>query len=792
MKFSEQWLRTWVDPQIDTATLAESLTMAGLEVDSIESAAPDFDSVVIGEVLSLEKHPNADKLNICEVNVGNAKPLSIICGAKNVAKGVKVPTAMVGAELPGGMKIKKAKLRGVESFGMLCSKAELGIAESAEGLMLLSDDAPVGKNIREFLSLDDQIIEVDFTPNRGDCLSVAGISREIGVLTNSEVNEPKFEAITHSIPDTFDIDVQASSDCPRYMGRVIKGINPKAESPLWLQEHLRRAGLRSLSPTVDVTNYVLLELGQPMHAFDLNKLDEKIVVRAANKQEKLKLLDDSEIELDENVLVIADKAKAVAFAGVMGGLDSSVTDETQDIFLECAFFQPDTVRGKARQFGMQTDSSYRFERGVSFQIQHKAMERATQLILSIAGGEAGPVTEVCSEEEFPTRNTIEFRHARVERVLGLEISSDTIENILTRLGMQWTKIAAGWQVVAPDYRFDIEIEADLIEEIGRVYGYNNLPVSMPAAQLQFVKAPETKITRSQIRTVLVDSAYQEAITYSFVDPDIQQLLAPKLDPIKLSNPISAEMSVMRTSLWPSLLKTAQHNQARQQSRIRLFEIGKRFLKCDGKIRQETVISGLVTGDLVANQWGESSRKVDFFDVKHDVENILRLSKQSEKYRWLKAENTALHPGQSAEIVSDSGHVGWIGALHPEKQRHLGLNSTVFLFELSYTDLDEASLPHFKSISKFPANKRDLALVVKEEVEAGTVFAVVTEAGGSRLQLVEIFDIYRGKGVAEGHKSLALSLTIQDDAQTLNDVEVDAIIQKILISLQESIGATLRE
>ncbi len=508
MKFSEQWLRAWVNPAINTAELAEQLTMAGLEVDAIEPAAPPFDHVVVGEVISLEKHPDADKLNICLVNVGEEKPLSIICGASNVAKGVKVPAAKIGAELPGGMKIKKAKLRGVESFGMLCSTTEIGIADQADGLLILPDDAPVGTSIRDYLFLDDQIIEVDFTPNRGDCLSVAGITREIGVLTNTAVEEPAIAEVPASIDDTFKIEVQAAADCPRYLGRVIKGINSKAESPLWLKEHLRRAGLRSLSPTVDVTNYVLLELGQPMHAFDLAKLDEKIIVRSAKKHEKLKLLDESEIKMDENILVIADAKKAVAFAGVMGGLDSSVTASTQDIFLECAFFSPDTVRGKARQFGMQTDSSYRFERGVSFQIQHQAMQRATKLILDIAGGQAGPVTEVLNASYFPDRKKIQFRHARLQRVLGLEIDATQIENILTRLGMNWNKTSEGWEVVAPDYRFDIEIEADLVEEIGRVYGYNNLPVSMPVANLQFVDEPETKIFARQIRTCLVNADYQ--------------------------------------------------------------------------------------------------------------------------------------------------------------------------------------------------------------------------------------------------------------------------------------------
>jgi len=792
MKFSEQWIREWVNPSVDTETLAEQLTMAGLEVDSVEPAAPAFDQVLIGEVVELEPHPEADRLNMCQVNVGHAENLSIICGANNVAKGVKVPTAIIGATLPGDFKIKKAKLRGVESFGMLCSAKEIGIAESAEGLLLLPQDAPVGQDIREYLSLNDQVIEVDFTPNRGDCLSVAGIAREVGVLNDSELLVQENPKVVPSSDETFEIQVEATSDCPRYQGRVIKGINPQAETPIWMQERLRRAGLRSLSPTVDVTNYVLLELGQPMHAFDLAKLDQKIVVRKANKGEKLKLLDESEVTLDENILVIADSKKALAFAGVMGGLESSVTAETQDIFLECAYFQPDTIRGKARQFGMQTDSSYRFERGVDFNLQTTAMERATQLILDIAGGLAGPITEVSDESHLPVREQITFRKERLKRVLGLTVEDSQVENILTRLGMSWQTNNSGWLVTAPDYRFDIAIEADLIEEIGRVYGYNNLPTSLPSANLKFVDEPEAQVTKRKIRQLLVDHDYQEAITYSFVDKEIQQLLDPENQAIELANPISSDMSVMRTTLWSSLLKAAEHNQARQQNRIRLFEIGKRFIQSDDEIRQETVIAGLAMGQVMTTQWAAETRKIDFFDVKNDIESLLNLKGGADKFQFVSEKHTALHPGQSAQILSGSEVLGWLGALHPAIQQKLGLNTPVFLFELTYTSLDKGMIPQYKSVSKFPSIKRDLALVVEDKVTAGMVFAKVNESGGKHLQGAEIFDIYYGKGVVDGSKSLALSLTIQDDTKTMTDEDVEKIIQKILVSLHDSIGATLRE
>jgi len=529
-----------------------------------------------------------------------------------------------------------------------------------------------------------------------------------------------------------------------------------------------------------------------MHAFDLAKLDQKIVVRKANKGEKLKLLDESEVTLDENILVIADNEKALAFAGVMGGLDSAVTNETQDIFLECAYFQPDTIRGKARQFGMQTDSSYRFERGVDFNLQTNAMERATQLILDIAGGQPGPVNEVLNEANLPVRENIVFRRDRLKRVLGLSVDDSQVENILTRLGMNWTAIDSGWQVTAPDYRFDIAIEADLIEEIGRVYGYNNLPTALPCTNLHFVDEPEANISKRKIRELLVDQDYQEAITYSFVDKEIQALLDPQNPPIELANPISSDMSVMRTTIWASLLKAAEYNQARQQSRVRLFEIGKRFIKKEGKISQKTVISGLAMGQELTTQWGVESRKIDFFDVKNDVESLLDLTGDRSQFEFVASEHVALHPGQSAQILIDNDCLGWIGALHPAIQQKLGLNMPVFLFELTYTKLDKRMIPQYKSVSKFPSIKRDLALIVSDNVTAGTVLAKVKQSGGKHLQHVEIFDIYYGRGVAEGNKSLALSLTIQDDTKTMTDEGIESIIQKILVSLHDSIGATLRE
>ncbi len=792
MRFSEQWLREWVDPGVDTAALAEQLTMAGLEVDAIEPAAEPFSGVVVGQVLTVEKHPQADKLQVCTVDIGAEEALSIVCGAANVTPGIKVPTAVVGAVLPGGFKIKKAKLRGVASFGMLCSAKELGLAEDAEGLMLLDDAAPVGEDFRRWLGLDDHIIEVDFTPNRGDCLSIAGMAREIGVLYQTDLTPLDVAPVPATIDDVFPVAVEAEADCPRYLGRVIRGIDPAASTPLWMQERLRRAGLRSLGPLVDVTNYVLLELGQPMHAFDLARLHQGIVVRRARQGEKIALLDGSEIELDGDILVIADHSSPQAFAGVMGGAGSAVSDQTRDVFLECAFFSPDAIRGKARRFGMQTDSSYRFERGVDYQLQHQAMERATALILEIAGGQAGPVTSHESSGHFPARNEILLRKARLRQMLGIEIDPEQVSDYLQRLGMQVSPDPAGWRVIAPSYRFDIAIEADLVEEIGRIYGYDNIPASTPTAHLRMSASPEAWIDSRRIAQLLVDRGYQESINYSFVDPAIQALLDPDTRPLALSNPISSEMSVMRTTLWASLLKLVAYNHARQQSRIRLFEQGMRFLPGAGDIEQRLTMAGVITGPALPPHWNSTAHYADFFDIKSDVEAILGLTRQAGEFIFEQAVHPALHPGQSARVTRRGESIGWLGAVHPRVQQSLDLPEGVFVFELDYAALAQGAVPKFSALSKYPSIRRDLALVVDDGVAAATVQRQIEASLGGLLKDLEIFDVYRGKGVPEGKKSLAFALTLQDDNQTLTDDRVEALIQDTLATLKQTTGATLRE
>ena len=793
MKFSVQWLREWVNPDISIETLSKQLTMAGLEVDAESPVAAEFSGVVVGEVLTIESHPEADKLQICTVNVGEAEPLQIVCGAKNVHVGMLVPTACVGAVLPGNFKIKKAKLRGVPSMGMLCSEQEIGLADSAEGLMPLAADAPVGTNIRDYLQLDDVMLELGLTPNRSDCLSISGIAREVGVLNRCELSAVAEVAVASTVDDQFSVDVTATEACPRYLGRVIKGVNPKAATPMWMQERLRRSGVRSISPVVDVTNYVMLELGQPMHAFDLNKLSGGIQVRFANSGEQVKLLNDETIKLTDDTLVIADQNGPLALAGVMGGNDSAVEDETIDLFLESAFFDPDVIAGKARSYGLHTDSSHRFERGVDYELPRRAMERATQLLKEIVGGEVGPITEVLSEAHLPKRVPVTLRASRLKRLLGVELAKNDVSEILTRLGMQAECSANDeWCAVAPSFRFDISIEADLIEELARIFGYENIPSIPPVARLQINASSEAEVTPQRIRQLFVDRDYQEAITYSFVDEAQQLRLNPEATAIKLANPISAEMSVMRSTLWTGLLQALSYNQNRQQKRIRFFEIGVRFCGELKERKEEKVIAGVVCGSQSAEQWGQKSREIDFFDLKADVEALLALA-PGRKFTFNAEVHPALHPGQSAVINDENGAVcGHVGLLHPEISKNMGLEGNTFLFEISYESIAKRVLPAFHELSKFPAVRRDIAVIVDEHVSSQSVCDCIKTAAGGLLQELQLFDVYQGKGVDSGRKSVALGLTLQEFSRTLTDSEIDGVVVGVLSSLNENLGATLRE
>lgn len=791
MQISEAWLRELVNPAVTTEELVEQLTMAGLEVDSVEPAAAQFTGVVVGEVVAMEQHANADKLRVCQVNVGEAEPIQIVCGASNVRVGLKIPAALVGAVLPGDFKIKKSKLRGELSLGMLCSEKELGLAAEADGLMELFDDAPVGTDIREYLSLNDKIIELDLTPNRADCLSVEGIAREVAVLNKMQWTPVEVTAAEVTHDSVIDVTVEDGQACPRYLGRLIKNVNPNAETPLWMQESLRRSGVRSLGPIVDVTNYVLLELGQPLHAFDADKLSGSITVRLSRKDEELALLNDQTIKLDGEALVIADDKQALALAGVMGGEASSVTDQTKDIFLECAFFTPITIAGKARNFGLHTDSSHRFERGVDFTLQQRAIERATQLIVEITDGNVGPITEVTSSENLPERKAVKLRKQRIEKVLGITMANDDVTAIFNGLGMQVEEHAEGWNITPPGCRFDIAIEADLLEEVGRIYGYNNLPNSSLLMRSELGKAEEGLLPIARVEDLLVDRGYQEAITYSFVDEDIQQAIAPGEEFIRIKNPISSELSVMRTSLWCGLLNAALYNTKRQQSRVRLFETGLRFIKKDNETVQQKMLSGLVLGNVVAEQWSEKSRKVDFFDLKGDLEAIFHMSDCEVTYSAIK--HAALHPGQSAEMFNKAGEsIGVMGMLHPTLEKKLGFETPVFLFELEQDLILNRHIPEFAVLSKFPSVKRDLAIMVEEKIAAAEIIEAIHGCNEKVIKDVQIFDVYRGEGVENGYKSVALSLFLQDATQTLTDSEIDAIFNKVLDVLSSNINAKLRD
>ncbi len=791
MQISLAWLRSYVDPAINTDQLVEQLTMAGLEIGSVEPAAAQFNGVVIGEVIDMQQHPDADRLRVCQVNVGTDEALQIVCGASNVRIGLKIPAALCGAVLPGDFKIKKSKLRGVESFGMLCSEKELGLAADAHGLMELAADAPVGVDIRDYLSLNDVILEVDLTPNRADCLCAEGLAREIAVLNKMNWSATAFTHTPVTHQDTLTVSVADTKACPRYLGRLITGINASAITPLWMQERLRRSGIRSLGPLVDVTNYVLIELGQPLHVFDADKLTGNINVRWAKAEESLSLLNNQFLTLNTESLVIADDVKALALAGIMGGSETAVSDQTQSVFLECAFFAPLAIAGKARNFGLHTDSSHRFERGVDATLQTRAIERASQLIVEISGGNVGPISEVTTEATLPARLPILLRKQRINKTLGISLADDQVSDIFQRLGMAIQTQADDWLITPPGFRFDIAIEADLIEEIARIYGYNNLPSSSLLMRSELGTATEAMLELDRVKDLMVDRGYQEAITYSFVDEDIQQTIAPEMEVIRLKNPISSELAVMRTTLWCGLLKAALYNTNRQQNRVRLFETGLRFIKTDDTTHQQKMLSGLALGDVYSEQWGEKSRKVDFFDIKADVQAIFALTACD--VQFVSAQQPTLHLGQSAKILSHAGEtIGWLGMLHPVLEKKLGFDCPVFLFELDQDLILNKRIPVFKALSKYPSVRRDLALIVKEDIAANAIINCVINSAEATLQDAKVFDIYRGKGVEDGSKSVALCLIFQNTTHTQTDSEIDAIISKLLTLLTEKLNAKLRD
>lgn len=791
MKISENWLRTWVNPAIDSETLSDQLTMLGLEVDELAPVAKPFTGVVVGEVLTVEQHPDADRLRVTTVNIGSGEPLQIVCGAPNVRAGMKAPVATIGAVLPGDFKIKKGKLRGVESQGMLCGASEIDLEDKIDGLLELPADAPVGTNIREYLKLDDNVIDISITPNRGDCFSIRGIAREIAVINQLQINEPDIKTVDATIADEKKV-VISTEGAPRYLGRVIKNVNVKAATPEWMEQALARSGIRTHSILVDVTNYVLMELGQPMHAFDLAKIEGTVHVRQAQPQEKLQLLNDQEVELQEDIMVIADDQKALAIAGIMGGLASSVTDDTTDIFLESAFFAPLAIAGRARRFGLHTDSSQRYERGVDFELPLIAMNRASQLIQELAGGEFGPITVAEKTEILPKREAIELKQAQVDQLLGYQVTADFIADALNRLGCEVTVKAEGeWSVVPPSHRYDMAIYQDLIEEVARIDGYDNIQISLPSMDVQLAKYQD-RFEIAELRQTIVTLGYQEAISFSFADAKLEKQLNPQVNPLMLANPISSDLAAMRSTLLSSLIPCVQYNLNRQQSRVRFFELGLRFDYQNAKsiedLKQIPTLALVAVGSQQPESWHVKPQPMDFFDFKGEIEEILAAGRV--KVEYVRSERAWLHPGQSAEILVDGQSIGYLGRLHPSLENELDL-STTWVAELDQTAVLQSYVSNFTELSRFPSIRRDIALLISDNINVRDIQQLIEKTGGELLDSTWLFDVYTGQGVEEGKRSLAFALLWQHPSRTLEDAEIKSGMDNIIQVLENTYQATLR-
>ncbi|EQB3343664.1 TPA: phenylalanine--tRNA ligase subunit beta [Acinetobacter baumannii] len=791
MKISENWLRTWVNPAIDSDTLSDQLTMLGLEVDELAPVAKPFTGVVVGEVLTVEQHPDADRLRVTTVNIGSGEPLQIVCGAPNVRAGMKAPVATIGAVLPGDFKIKKGKLRGVESQGMLCGASEIDLEDKIDGLLELPADAPVGVNIREYLKLDDNVIDISITPNRGDCFSIRGIAREVAVINQLQMNEPEIKSVDATITDEKKVVINTDG-APRYLGRVIKNVKVKAATPEWMEQALARSGIRTHSILVDVTNYVLMELGQPMHAFDLAKIEGTVHVRQAKPQEKLQLLNDQEVELQDDVMVIADDQKALAIAGIMGGLASSVTDDTTDIFLESAFFAPLAIAGRARRFGLHTDSSQRYERGVDFELPLIAMNRASQLIQELAGGEFGPITVAEKADLLPKREAIELKQAQVDQLLGYKVTAEFITDALTRLGCEVTVQADGeWSVVPPSHRYDMAIYQDLIEEVARIDGYDNIQISLPSMDVQLAKYQD-RFEIAQLRQTVVTLGYQEAISFSFADAKLEKQLNPQVSPLMLANPISSDLAAMRSTLLSSLIPCVQYNLNRQQSRVRFFELGLRFDYQNANsiqdLKQIPTLALVAVGSREPESWHAKPQPMDFFDFKGEVEEILAAGRV--KVEYVRSERPWLHPGQSAEILVDGQSIGYLGRLHPSLENELDL-STTWVAELDQTAVLQSYVSNFTELSRFPSVRRDIALLISDNINVRDIQQLIEKTGGELLDSTWLFDVYTGQGVEEGKRSLAFALLWQHPSRTLEDAEIKSGMDNIIQVLENTYQATLR-
>ena len=792
MKIAESWLREWVDPDLNTADLAHQMTMLGHEVDDVQTEGEGIEDVVIAEVIECGKHPDADKLSVCKVSDGGDELIDIVCGAPNVRVGLKTPLAKPGVTLPNGMQLRKAKIRGIVSNGMLCSAVEIGLGDESDGIMELPADAPVGGPLVDFLGLPDAVIDVDLTPNRGDCFSVLGLARDVAALTGAELRDASVAPVPATIEDVHAVELVEPDACPQFAGRLVKGIDPAAKSPAWMVERLRRAGLRGISPVVDVTNYVMLELGQPLHAYDAALLQGPIRPRLARSGEKLTLLDEKQVDLGEDTVIITDDSGPIGIAGIMGGLSTAVSDTTTDVFFEGAFWPPDFMAGRARSYGMHTDASLRFERGVDPQGQGRAVERATQLLLAIAGGDAGPLVLDTAEEHLPSSQAIVLRRGRISTLLGVEIDDAEVVRILESLQMDVVSAKDGWTVTAPSHRFDMQYEVDLIEELARIHGYDSIPETTLSAKSPLETVTETKIEMERAGATLIARDYQEVVTYSFIDAESNTRFSGAESPLVLSNPISSEMSVMRSSLWPGMLEAAATNTARQQGRVRLFEVGKSFHGTLDAPEEVQRIAGLITGDVVPEQWGSGSQSVDFFDIKSDVEALLQLTGEGAEFSFRPASHPALQPGQTAEVVRGDDVIGVVGKLHPTQAKRFDLKRDVFVFELDADKALASNAPVAKAISKFPAIRRDLAVIVDEKVSADELIRAASAAAPALIRDVRLFDVYQGPGIEAGLKSVAIGLILQETSRTLTDDDADAAQAAAVQKLQQEFAAQLRD
>ncbi|MEC8886242.1 MAG: phenylalanine--tRNA ligase subunit beta [Pseudomonadota bacterium] len=794
MKISENWLRAWVNPAVDSDTLADQLTMLGLEIDDSSPVAKPFTGVVVGEVLTVEQHPDADRLRVTTVNIGEAEPVQIVCGAPNVTVGMKAPVATIGAVLPGDFKIKKGKLRGVESHGMLCGASEIDLEDQIDGLLELPADAPVGVNIRDYLKLDDRVIDISITPNRGDCFSIRGIAREVAVINKLSAQAPEIQAVpaTISAQKTVNVTTEAS---PRYLGRIIQNVNTKAPTPDWMAQALTNSGIRSHSILVDITNYVLLELGQPLHAFDADKIEGNVNVRQATQGEKLVLLNDQEVELQDDVTVIADDQKVLAIGGIMGGLSSSVADDTQNIFLESAFFAPLAIAGRARRFGLHTDASQRFERGVDFELPALAMDRASQLIQQLAGGEFGEVTTVENVALLPKRTAIQLSQAQVDKLLGFHVEASFIQDVLTRLECE--VVAQGdadnqtWSVTPPSHRYDLAIYQDLIEEIARIYGYDNIPTTKPNMQIT-LENYQDQSEIGQLRQTLVALGYQEAISFSFVDAKLEKQLNPQVNALALANPISSDLAVMRSTLLSSLIPCVQYNLNRQQDRVRFFELGLRFdyqtASSIHDLKQIPTLAMIAVGSKAPEQWHVKTQDMDFYDLKGEVEALIDTAHINVEYQ--RSERAWLHPGQSAEIVVNCQSVGYFGRLHPSLEAELDLGVT-WVAEIDQSVLLQPYVYNFTELSRFPLVRRDIALVIDANIALSSIETTIKQSAGEFLSASWLFDVYTGQGVETGHRSLAFALLFQHPSRTLEDAEIKQAMDRVIESLETTYKAKLR-